>query len=61
MNRSELELPADLEQPALQHTGRPQELVARGRRERRVDGVDEVVVEHVVEIRRLRAAETGRS
>src|SRR6266852_6169824 len=45
-----LELPADFEQPALQHVGGPHELIGRRRRERRVDRVDEVAVEHVIEV-----------
>src|SRR5688572_5821698 len=48
---SELDLSAQLEQPALQDVGRTQELVARGRREVRVHRVDEVVVEDIVQVR----------
>src|SRR5262249_39023141 len=46
---SEIDLPTNLQQPSLENTGRPQERVGGGRRERRVDRTHPVAVERVVD------------
>ena len=58
---SEIELRADLEEPRLQHVGRPQPRPRRRRRERVVHRERPVAVEHVVEVEVEAEAVPGRT